>query len=92
MTTRLTKEDVLRARAMGIAPDAGDDKDAEISTLQGELTAVKRSRSEWKEAFELMRASREKWRRRWWIAMGVLMSAVVLAALYGLVCLWIASV
>lgn len=30
---RATKEDVLRARAMGIALDSGDDKDAEIYGL-----------------------------------------------------------
>ena len=86
---RATKEDVLRARAMGIALDSGDDKDAEISTLQGQLDAVTVSRDDWQKAFHLMRASREKWRRRWWISMGLLMGAVLLAVLYGFVCLWV---
>lgn len=68
---RTTREDSLRARAMGVALD---DQDA---SEEGELTAMTSSRNKWEEAFFLMRASREKWRRRWWITMGGLMGIVV---------------
>lgn len=57
---RISQEDVIFAKGLGVALDAPEDAEAEISRR---LEAVSLDREEWRKAFLKMGASREKWRK-----------------------------
>ena len=76
---RISQEDVIFAKGLGVALDAPEDAEAELRAISGRLEAVSLDREEWRKAFLKMGASREKWKRRWTITFGVLLAWIVAA-------------
>jgi hypothetical protein len=85
---RTTREDAIRAKAYGVALEPSEDKDEQLMQLRESLHATNFSRDQWIDAFRRMKASREKWKRRWVIAFGMLL-AVIVAAVCVSVGLWL---
>ena len=80
---RISQEDVIFAKGLGVALDAPEDAEAELRAISRRLEAVSLDREEWRKAFLKMGASREKWRKRWAITFGALLLLIIAGGVLG---------
>ena len=72
-----TKLDAIRARALGVALDAHDEKDAVVKELRRSIDMMWDDCEEWRKAFMCMRGLADKWKRRWCITFAALLGVIV---------------